>query len=139
ERFKEFVWKGQMSYTTAMEMVMRRIFKVYDPRDGNNESYSGCASSFVCGYCGTVFGDTCNPHANTYTPHAAHYEHEEVDGSNGWWPLVRAYWNIQNFHLFEDTTLSDCTSAATVDQNDLVKVSEFHETAACTSNVAYSQ
>lgn len=135
DRFKEFVWKGQMSYTTAMEMVMRRIFGAYDPRDANDQPFSGCASSFTCPYCGTGFGDTCNPHANTYTPLRAHYTHDEVDGvalldggvSGGWWPLVRGYWNLANFHLFEDSTLSNGTSGAAVDQNDLVQVAEFSQ------------
>lgn len=111
--FKNFVWKGQMSYTTAMQMVARRWFKVYDPRMAATQQYSGCQVSFP----------NMPPCPN---PLPAHYAHDEVEGTTGWWPLVHAYWNDANFHLFENSLLSDGTSGATVDQNDLVQVAEFH-------------
>jgi hypothetical protein len=62
--FREFAWKGQMSYMTDMNMVMRVYFKQYDPK--------------------VVAGDSI-------AAGPAHYTHAETQA---WWAKVKAHWPL---------------------------------------------
>ena len=94
---REFVWKGQMSYMTAIHMVVLRFFKSAKPRP---QEITG--SAFNTG--------------------PAHYSAEETAT---WWKMVRDYWTVTPVTQFPDTTLSNGKSAGKIDTNDLVAVAEF--------------
>jgi len=92
---KEFAWKGQMSYITAMHAVTRMIFKTNDA------------------------AEAAGPEFNTGP---AHYTHEETQA---WWKLVVDHWQPTPVTLFADVTLADGKKGKEIDQNDLVLVKEF--------------
>jgi hypothetical protein len=92
---RELVWKGQMSYMTAMFMVTQRYF--------------GSTSAF----------DVAGAPYNTGP---AHYTHEETQA---WWTKVLEHWQVTPVDEFSDAVLADGTKASAVDQNDLVWVKEF--------------
>jgi hypothetical protein len=98
--FREFVWKGQMSYMTAMHMVTRRFFKT-----GNAQDAAG--AEFNSG--------------------PAHYTHEETQA---WWSKVLDTWQVTPVSDFADAKLADGTPGRAVDVNDLVAVQEFASTPA---------
>jgi hypothetical protein len=101
QAWKEFAWKGQMSYMTAMHIVTRRRFADYDPFPDAGPAYAGESKSAAL---------------------RAHYTHAET---NDWWAKVKALWPLPDALLFAKATLSDGSSGASVDQNDLVRVAEF--------------
>lgn len=92
---REFLWKGQMSYMTSMNMVIKRFFdgeirvdKVLDP-------------------------EQMGP---------AHYSHEETEK---WWAKVLDFWPLQQIDEFSDAVLADGTKGSEVDVYDLKQVGEF--------------
>ena len=94
---REFIWKGQMSYMTAMHMVVSRYFKSVKPRPQ----------------------EIAGPEFNTGP---AHYTAAETAA---WWKKVRDYWKVTPVTQFSATTLSNRKPAGKVDVNDLVAVAEF--------------
>ncbi len=92
---REFVWKGQMSYMTAMHMVANRLFKTHDMRKAAGEEF------------------TSGP---------AHYTPEETAQ---WWANVLDFWKVTPVSDFADGTLANGKPARTVDVNDLVAVAQF--------------
>ncbi len=100
-RFREYLWKGQMSYMVAMHMVARRDFDV-NKRNGVR--------------------DAVGPRINSGP---AHYTHAETQT---WWPEVLDHWQVTPVTRFVQTSLSDGRPAKSVDRNDLVMVAEFQDT-----------
>ncbi len=92
---REFVWKGQMSYMTAMHMVANRLFKTHDVRKAAGEEF------------------TTSP---------AHYTAEETAQ---WWAKVLDFWQVTPVANFFEGTLINGKAARTVDVNDLVAVAQF--------------
>jgi hypothetical protein len=95
---REFAWKGQMSYMTAMHMVMRQIFKVNDV------------------FKATDPGISSGP---------AHYTHAETQV---WWQKVLDHWLEVPVNRLADATLANGLKVKNIDLNDLVMVAEFKET-----------
>ena len=93
--FKEFVWKGQMSYMTSMNMVVRRLF--------NTKKVA------------TAIGEE-------FRNGRAHYNAEETDA---WWQKTLDHWQVTPVTLFQKTELANGAKARTADLNDLVPVAEF--------------
>ena len=93
--FKEFVWKGQMSYATAMQMVTKRFFNT-----ANAVEAAGAP-------------------LNTGR---AHYTHEETQE---WWNEILENWKVAPVADFTDATLADGSAARDVDLNDLVEIKKF--------------
>ncbi len=93
---REFVWKGQMSYMTAMVMVTRTFF------DRSVQAAQVAGSDFNNG--------------------PAHYRDEET---RAWWAKVMSYWPPGAELDFVDSTLIDGKPAKDVDLNNLVRVAEF--------------
>ncbi len=93
---REFLWKGQMSYITAMEMVIDFFPEVRSrkPEDAAGEFAQG----------------------------PAHYTAEET---RAWWEKVLAHWPLVDVDDFADASLADGTAGGAVDQHDLVAVREF--------------
>jgi len=98
--FKEFLWKGQMSYMTAMQMVAINFFK--------NGKVNGAIAA-------------AGPE---YNRGPAHYTHEETEA---WWSRILDRWQVIPVASFADAQLADGTKGADVDLNDLVRVEEFHD------------
>ncbi len=92
---REFVWKGQMSYMTSMNMVAQRIFK-------------------------TAKVNEIVPPALREGP--AHYTAKETAA---WWARVREFWRWTPVAEFRNATLANGRPAAGVDLWDLVSVAEF--------------
>ncbi|MAE64231.1 MAG: hypothetical protein CMJ18_08135 [Phycisphaeraceae bacterium] len=92
---QEFIWKGQMSYITSMEMVID-FFKVpsRNPADAAGDHAKG----------------------------RAHYTHEET---RRWWKKVLDHWPVQETASFADALLADGARGSTVDLHDLVRVRQF--------------
>ncbi len=93
--FKTFAWKGQMSYMTAMHMVMRKFFNTNDPAQA-------AGAEIAAG--------------------PAHYTAEETAA---WWQTIVAAWPLQPVNEWAQQTLADGTPALKVDQLDLVQVRQF--------------
>ncbi|MCA9176536.1 MAG: hypothetical protein KDB14_18740 [Planctomycetales bacterium] len=93
----EFLWKGQMSYMTAMHMVMRRAFP-----DGSRRLHELLPAELRRG--------------------PAHYTAAETEA---WWRRVREHWPVVEIDQFADLTLSDGRAARGVDLSDLVRVADF--------------
>jgi hypothetical protein len=92
---EEFVWKGQMSYMTAMTMVVRRLFDTKTVE--------------------TAIG-------KEFQKGRAHYTPEETEA---WWQKVLAHWQVTPVRIFQKAELADGTKASSIDLNDLVPVAEF--------------
>lgn len=92
---REFAWKGQMSYMTAMHMVTRTIFNTNSAKDA------------------------AGPEFNTGP---AHYTHEETQA---WWAKMLDFWPVTPVTNFTDVTLANGKKGKDVDLNDLVMVGEF--------------
>jgi hypothetical protein len=93
--FREFMWKGQMSYMTAMEMASARFFNTFN------------------------LDEIAGPEFNRGR---AHYTHEETQQ---WWARVLDLWPLTPAEEFRETTLANGRLARNVDLNDLVPVAEF--------------
>jgi len=91
---REFLWKGQMSYMTAMHMVASHFFKTTDARKA------------------------AGPEFNTGP---AHYTHAETQA---WWAKVLDFWKVTSVADFAEATLANGTKGRLVDQKDLVMVRE---------------
>lgn len=91
ERYKEFIWKGQMSYMTPMVMAMRRFFddalKLVNILDEN------------------------------LLKQPAHYSAEET---KKWWNEILTHWQPTDVQYFHDSTLANGIPASKIDLNDLV-------------------
>lgn len=94
--FKAFLWKGQMSYVTAMEMVID-----FFP-DVKSRNPAHAAGHFANG--------------------PAHYTHEETQQ---WWDRILEHWQPRQVNEFSDFVLADGTPARDIDLNDAVPVREF--------------
>lgn len=92
----EFLWKGQMSYATAMHMVLHRAF----------------------GWQTTVA--TIVPEELRRGP--AHYTAAET---TVWWTKILEHWPTIDVSLFADAVLADGHRGRDVDLNDLVQVADF--------------
>lgn len=92
----EFLWKGQMSYMTAMHMVMHRAF----------------------GWQTRI--DEVVPEGLRKGP--AHYTPEETAL---WWRQLHEHWPEIQVSLFADATLANGRRGRDVDVNDLVRVARF--------------
>jgi hypothetical protein len=95
EAFKELIWKGQMSYMNAMQMLTRRFFQK--------------------GRAAEIAGEK-------YASGPAHFTHEETQE---WWTKILGHWQVTPVDNFSDAILADGTKGADVDMNDLVQVSNF--------------
>lgn len=93
----EFLWKGQMSYMTAMHMATRRTF----PK-GSRRLHE------------------LLPEGLRQEP--AHYSVEETAA---WWSRIHSHWPMIEVSEFADATLADGSPARGIDLNDLVRVAEF--------------
>lgn len=92
---KEFLWKGQMSYMTAMHMAAKRIFDKLRVNDVvPKELQEG----------------------------PAHYSHEETAA---WWKQMLDFWPLTAVSDFSEMTLANGKKGRDVRQNDLVAVQEF--------------
>jgi hypothetical protein len=98
----EFLWKGQMSYMTAMHMVLHRAFGWNDAR----------VTAHV-------------PEEMTRGP--AHYTPDETAA---WWKRILGHWPTVDVAVFADAVLADGRPARDVDVNDLVQIAEFQPLAA---------
>lgn len=97
--FREFIWKGQMSYMTAMHMVVRRNFNTRN------------------------LAEALSPE-EMRAP--AHYGPEET---REWWRRILDHWPVVPVSHFAEGELADGRPAAEADLNDLVLVEEFGEVA----------
>ena len=91
---REFLWKGQMSYMTAMHAVATNIFKTSDVRAA------------------------VGPEFNTGP---AHYTHAETQA---WWAKILDFWKVTPVSEFAEATLANGRRGKEVDLNDLVMVQE---------------
>jgi hypothetical protein len=109
DAMKEFVWKGQMSYMTAMIMVTHNWFP-------------GVNGYSAVGAAGTTWTGTGSP---SYL--RAHFTSDEVNNpTTGWWKKVKDHWPPpQHSFTAPGACLADGTPGAAVDQNDLVYVRQF--------------
>lgn len=92
---REFIWKGQMSYMTAMHMVTRRYFNTFRAKEIAGE---GLANG------------------------PAHYTPEETAA---WWGKILDFWKVTPVTNFKDAVLAGGKRGGDVDANDLVAVAEF--------------
>lgn len=92
--FVEFVWKGQMSYMTAMHMVVHRHF----------------------GWRGPKVHELVGPELSAGP---AHYSAAETAA---WWKKILEHWPSIEVNQFADAVLADGSSGRDVDVNDLVRV-----------------
>jgi hypothetical protein len=92
---KEFVWKGQMSYMTAMSMVTGHFF-------GINSAAQAAGPEFNTG--------------------PAHYTHEETQA---WWTNMLNDWPVTPVINFAEAILANGKKGKDVDVNDLVMIKEF--------------
>ena len=93
----EFLWKGQMSYMTAMHMAVKRTH--------GNENFRL---------------ENAIPESLRRGP--AHYTTEET---TAWWQRIHEHWPEIEVFLFADALLSDGRKAREIDLNDLVRVADF--------------
>ncbi len=93
----EFLWKGQMSYMTAMHMAARRTFP-----QGSRRLYDLLPQELLAS--------------------AAHYSPEETAA---WWKRILDHWPAVEVDEFADATLADGRRGRDVDLNDLVRVTDF--------------
>jgi hypothetical protein len=93
--FREFVWKGQMSYSTAMQMVVSRHFETRRAAEAAGDEFNG------------------GP---------AHYTPEETAQ---WWTKVLEHWPLTPVNEFAEAVLANGRRGAEVDRNDLVSIAEF--------------
>jgi hypothetical protein len=93
----EFLWKGQMSYMTAMHMATKRTFPI-----------------------GSRRLEELLPEELLKQP--AHYRAEETAV---WWQKILEHWPVVEVDDFADATLADGRRGRDVDLNDLVRVAEF--------------
>lgn len=93
--FREFLWKGQMSYMTAMHGPVRRYFQTNAVKDAAGPAWNS------------------GP---------AHFTARETAA---WWPKVVDHWKVVPVTNFGEGKLADETPAGKVDLNDLVSVREF--------------
>ena len=94
---REFLWKGQMSYMTAMHMVAGRYFKSSKVRE--------------------IVGQEIRTGSAHYTP----------EETAAWWKAVTEFWPLIPVTRFDDATLANGRRGQTIDTNDLVAVKEFGE------------
>ena len=94
---REFIWKGQMSYITSMEMVID-FFRL----PSRNPAHA----------------------AGDYAKGPARYTHDETQA---WWAKVLAHWPIQKTTSFAAGVLANGAPGSTVDLHDLVRVQDFHD------------
>ena len=94
---QEFIWKGQMSYITSMEMVID-FFAVpsRNPADA----------------------------AGDYAKGPARYTHEETQA---WWKKVLDHWPLHATASFDDAVLADGARGSSVDLHDLVRLRDFRD------------
>lgn len=92
-----FLWKGQMSYMTAMHMATRRTFP-----NGSRRLHE------------------LLPEELRQKP--AHYTAEETAK---WWDRILEHWPLIEVDSFADARLRDGTPGRAVDLNDLVRVADF--------------
>lgn len=95
----EFLWKGQMSYMTAMHMATRRTFP-----EGSRRLYELLPEDLL--------------------KEPAHYSKEETAN---WWTKIRDHWPAIEVNEFKNFTLADGRPAREIDLNDLVRVSDFQK------------
>jgi hypothetical protein len=93
----QFLWKGQMSYMTAMHMAVKRTM--------------GKQNFWL---------ETVVPESLRRGP--AHYTAEETAA---WWQQMHEHWPKTEFSLFADAVLADGCPARDIDLNDLVRVADF--------------
>ena len=93
---REFLWKGQSSYMTAMVMVAKRFF------NGKHQLAKILDESLTAG--------------------PAHYSAGETAA---WWKKVLDFWPQQQVAEFSDALLADGTRGSEVDLNDLVAIPAF--------------
>ena len=91
----EFAWKGQMSYATAMHMVLKRVWNTRKITE--------------------VVGEDLRSGP-------ARFSREETDS---WWQKILQHWPVVEVDYFSATTLSDGTPASRIDLHDLVRVTDF--------------
>ncbi|QDU97206.1 hypothetical protein [Lignipirellula cremea] len=92
----EFLWKGQMSYATAMHMVLRRTFP------GQNRIEPVVPAELQAG--------------------PAHYTPEETAR---WWRQVLEHWPLLEVDHFAEQKLADGRLVSQIDQWDLVGVKDY--------------
>jgi len=97
--FRQFMWKGQMSYISPMLTAQVVYFK---GGDGYHLAPELAGAEFAAG--------------------PAHYTHEETQA---WWKEILEHWQPIEVTEFADTILENGRRAAEVDLNDLVKVPAF--------------
>jgi len=91
----EFLWKGQMSYATAMHMVLKRAF--------DERSVAAVVPA-------------------EWRRGPAHYTTEETAA---WWRKVLDHWPTVEVSQFADAVLADGRRGGDVDLNDLVPIADF--------------
>jgi hypothetical protein len=99
---REFAWKGQMSYMTAMHMVTGRFLKCDANYKGMIDVRALVGEPLISG--------------------PAHYTPEETQK---WWAKVCEHWRAPDVADFTKSKLADGSSAGDVDLNDLVEVNTF--------------
>ncbi len=109
DALKEFLWKGQTSYMTAMVMVAKRVF------DGRYRVPELVGDELATG--------------------PAHYTPEETAA---WWEKILAYWPQEEVISFADTTLANGRRGSEVDLNDLVAIPQFAQAPEEKNYVAYN-
>jgi hypothetical protein len=92
---QEFMWKSQMSYVTATDMLIDFFPKA-------NRLPQNAAGDFAKG--------------------PARYTHEETQQ---WWAKILAHWPLVKVDFFADAVLKNGVPGNAVEQNDLVVVKEF--------------
>lgn len=110
---RTFLWKGQMSYMTAMHMVVRRISEAAGKRRNRLEEVLGPLPSMP-----------------------ARYSREET---SAWWRQIRNHWPLIEVNEFAASILTDGTLANSIDLNDLVQPQEFNIPAAIQSPFVFNQ
>lgn len=93
----EFLWKGQMSYMTAMHMATRRTFP-----QGSRRLNDLLPAELLAG--------------------PAHYTPAETAA---WWQKILDHWPAIDVNSFADAKLADGRLGKEVDLNDLVRVANF--------------
>lgn len=93
----EFLWKGQMSYMTAMHMAVKRTH--------GNENFR----------LETVIPESLRNGSAHYTP----------EETAAWWKRMLEHWPEIEVALFADAVLSNGRRAREIDLNDLVRVADF--------------
>lgn len=93
----KFLWKGQMSYMTAMHMVTRRTFP-----EGSRRLYDLLPAELL--------------------KEPAHYTFEETAR---WWKKILDHWPAIEVDEFKDFTLANGHPAREIDLNDLIRVADY--------------